>query len=88
MSRIVYGASNARELRSLAAALARLPILQQALSPAQSSLLAALREEIDPLEDVRELIDSAIADDPPFSVREGGLIRPVTAKSLIRSKGI
>ena len=44
MSRIVYGASNARELRSLAAALARLPILQQALSPAQSSLLAALRE--------------------------------------------
>lgn len=87
MSRIVYGASNARELRSLAAALARLPILQQALSPAQSSLLAALREEIDPLEDVRELIDSAIADDPPFSVREGGLIRPGYSEELDQIKG-
>ena len=87
MSRIVYGASNARELRSLAAALARLPVLQQALAPAQSSLLAALRGEIDPLEDVRGLIDSAIADDPPFSVREGGLIRPGYSEELDLLKG-
>ena len=71
MSRIVYGSSNARELRSLASALARLPLLRTALEQVQSSLLTSLREEIDPLEDVRDLIDRSIVDEPPFS-RAGG----------------
>ncbi len=75
MTRIVYGSSNARELRSLAAALARLPLVRTALSAVNAALLVDLRGEIDPLEDVCSLIDSAIEDEPPFSVREGGLIR-------------
>lgn len=87
MSRIVYGSSNARELRSLSAALARLPVLRGALAGAQSALLCALRDEIDPLEDVCDLIESAIDDDPPFSVREGGLIRPGYSEELDLLKG-
>ena len=41
-----------------------------------SALLKEIREKIDPLEDVAALIESAIVDEPPFSIREGGMIRP------------
>ena len=75
MTRIVYGSANARELRSLCQAMSHLPALREKLSGYRSKLLAELYRDIDPLEDMRELIDSAIVDDPPFSVREGGLIR-------------
>ena len=75
MTRIVYGSANARELRSLCQAITNLPALRQRLSSAKSRLLTELYRDIDPLEDMRELIDSAIVDDPPFSVREGGIIR-------------
>ena len=75
MSRIVYGSSNARELRSLSSALSRLPVLRESLIGVHSALLISLREQMDPLEDVCELIEKAIVEDPPFSVREGGLIQ-------------
>lgn len=75
MTRIVYGSANARELRSLCAALSRLPELKQLLGGVSSALLREIREKIDPLEDVAALIESAIVDEPPFSIREGGMIR-------------
>ncbi len=71
MTRIVYGSANGRELRSLAAALGRLPGLKAMLAPCQATLLQQLRQEMDGLEDVAQLIDSAIVDDPPFTIREG-----------------
>lgn len=76
MTRIVYGSANARELRSLCAALSRLPELKQLLGGVSSARLREIREKIDPLEDVAALIESAIVDEPPFSIREGGMIRP------------
>ena len=76
MTRIVYGSANARELRSLCAALSRLPELKQLLGGVSSALLKEIREKIDPLEDVAALIENAIVDEPPFSIREGGMIRP------------
>ena len=75
MTRIVYGSANARELRSLCQAITDLPAIKAGLSSAKSKLLKRIYEDIDPLEDMRELIDESIVDDPPFSVREGGLIR-------------
>jgi len=75
MTKIVYGSANARELRSLCQAVTNLPQLKLRLSTCSSKLLKKLYNDIDPLEDMRELIDSAIVEDPPFSVREGGLIR-------------
>ena len=75
MTRIVYGSANARELRSLCQAITNLPALKTGLSSAKSKMLVQIYNDIDPLEDMRELIDEAIVDDPPFSVREGGLIR-------------
>ena len=75
MTKIVYGSANARELRSLCQAFGNLPLLKKTAEPFKSRLLRELYNDIDTLEDMRELIDSAIVDDPPFSVREGGLIR-------------
>ena len=75
MTRIVYGSANGRELRSLSAAAKRLPGLKELLAGCQSTLLVQLNQELDGLEDVAQLIDSAIVDEPPFTIREGGIIR-------------
>ena len=75
MTRIVYGSANGRELRSLSTALKRLPGLLTLLEGCQATLLQQLRQEMDGLEDVALLIDAAIVDDPPFTIREGGIIR-------------
>ena len=75
MTRIVYGSANARELRSLAHTIGRLAPIKARLSGVKSALLQEIQSGIDPLADVQELIESSIVDDPPFSVREGGMIR-------------
>ena len=75
MTKIVYGSANARELRSLCQAMTNLPMLKATLQPCKSKLLHELYRDIDPLDDMRALIDEAIVEDPPFSVREGGLIK-------------
>lgn len=87
MSRIVYGSANARELRSLSDAAGRLPALKNLLKDAKCALLSRIYREIDPLRDVRDLLERAIVDDPPFSVREGGLIKPGFSKELDLLKG-
>lgn len=74
MTKIVYGNANARELRSLCGAFENLPQIKNLISKFDSSLMRKLTEDIDPLEDIHQLIDTAIEEEPPFSVREGGLI--------------
>ncbi len=75
ISRIAYGTAGARDLAALSAGLARLPQLQALLPEKKPRLLADLRGELDGLPDLCALIDAAIVDEPPFSVREGGIIR-------------
>lgn len=75
MTKIVYGNANARELRSLCGAFENLPQIKNLISKFDSSLMRKLTEDIDPLEDIHQLIDTAIEEEPPFSVREGGLIK-------------
>ena len=75
MTKIVYGSANARDLRSLCSAIADLPQISDLISGCQSSYMRMIYKDLDLLEDIHSLIDSAIVDDPPFSVREGGMIR-------------
>lgn len=74
ITRIAYSTANARELRGLSSTLNRLPAVKSILSSAKSSLLSELQNEILPLEELADTIDRAIVDEPPFSVREGGMI--------------
>lgn len=75
MSRIAYGTANAKELRSLSATIEHLPHIKEILTDSSSSLLKSVFDSIDLLEDVKSLIDRSIVDEPPFSLREGGIIR-------------
>ena len=76
MARIVTGTCNCRDFRQLSNGAARLPEIREALGGFHSSLLQILREQLDDLADLKAEIDRAIVDEPPFTVREGGMIRP------------
>ncbi len=73
--RVARGRANARDLRSLATTLGAVPAVADALDDAEATRLRDLRERIDPLTDVRDLIERAIRPDPPVEVTEGGVIR-------------
>lgn len=75
MTKIVYGSANARDLRSLCSAIENLPKISDLLKDTKASYLRQIYKNIDKLEDIHNLIDSAIIDDPPFTVREGGMIK-------------
>ncbi len=75
MSRIAYSTANARELRTLCETVKKLPAVKGALSSCSAAMLKSVYSGIDLLEDVSALIDSSIVDEPPFSLREGGIIR-------------
>ena len=76
MTRIVTGTVNCRDLLGLARGLRALPEVKQQLSSMDASLLQRLAGEIDPLTDCAQLIEATIVDEPPLTVREGGIIRP------------
>ncbi|MFI5384121.1 MAG: DNA mismatch repair protein MutS, partial [Methanosarcina thermophila] len=80
VGRIVYGNSNARDLISLKKSLDVLPLIRDSLmETAKSDLLKEIAvglASFSELEDLTETIDRAIVDDPPVSVREGGMIKP------------
>ncbi len=82
ITRIVYGSANARELRSLCAALKRLPGIKSSIESAGSGLLCDTRDSIDTLDDIVKLIDETIVEEPPFSVREGGMIKSGVSAEL------
>ena len=73
--KISYGSANARDLISLKNSAKQLPEIKKILSETKSDLLKDLHEGLDVLEDVYELIDKTIVDEPPISVKEGGLIK-------------
>lgn len=75
MTRIVYGSANAKELKTLSLTIDKLADIKSSLSGAESKMLVSIFDDIDLLEDVNTLITDAICDDPPLSVREGGMIR-------------
>ena len=73
--RVVLGSGNARDLSALRVSLEQLPLLKEQLADA-TGLLAEIRDGLDPLADLRQLLATAIRDDAPVTLREGGLIRP------------
>lgn len=70
------GRATPRDLAGLREALRRLPLLRAALSGSESSLLNYAAEQLDPPQDLRALLEDRLADDPPNTLKEGGVIRP------------
>ena len=75
IGRISYKTANARDLLSFKSSLDMLPYIRDLLGEFTSPVLVQICEDLDPLEDLRDLIASAIVDEPPLSVREGNMIR-------------
>ena len=74
-SKISYGSANGRDLISLKNSAKQLPEIKKILAGTKSAMLQELYSELDVLEDVYELIDKTIVEEPPVSVKEGGLIK-------------
>ena len=74
-SKVTLNTANARDLVSLKSSITLIPALRELLKGCSSSLLKELTDELDELADVGELIDKAIAEEPPLTLREGGLIK-------------
>ena len=74
-SKIAMASANAKDLVALRESLEKLPRLDDLLAPWSSSYLCQLRQSIAPLPDLVELLQLALVDDPPFVLREGGLMR-------------
>lgn len=75
ISRIEVGSANARDLVALRSSLAMLPGIKELLNNASSRLLAHLAGGIHLHQEIYDTLAAAIVDEPPFSVREGGMIR-------------
>ena len=75
VGRIVYGTAGGRDLVSLRPAMERLPQVKAQLSAFDKGRLHQLNGELDDLNDLAALIGQTLVDEPPFSVREGEMIR-------------
>ncbi len=73
--KVSLGRANARDLIALKASILKLPSIKERLKGAISDLLSDIAHGLDTLDDIAQIIESAINDDPPVSLREGGIIR-------------
>ena len=82
ITRVVYGSANARELRSMCGAMQRLPAVKKIAENAQSAILKNMYSDLDDLQDLCKLIDNAIVEEPPQTIKEGGMIKEGFNKEL------
>ena len=73
--KMAYGNANARDMITLKNSLYKLPEVKQCLASCKSDLLKQLYENLDELQDIYELIETSIVDDPPMTVKDGGIIK-------------
>ncbi|MBS1125648.1 MAG: mismatch repair protein MutS, partial [Nitrospirae bacterium] len=75
ISRVSLGVANARDLVALRQSFTVLPDLRNFIAPSTAGLLKTVHEGWDDLQDVHQLIERSIHDDPPYTLREGKLIK-------------
>ena len=73
--KMAYGNANARDMVTLKNSLTKLPEVKSILQSCKSELLKTLYESLDELQDIHELIEKAIVDDPPMTIKDGGIIK-------------
>lgn len=73
--RVAYGNVNARDLVQLKHSIGRVPEIKALLSSFEKQELKALAEQLEPLDEVHDLLEKSIMDAPPITVKEGGLIK-------------
>ena len=80
--RIASGNANGKDMIALLNSISVLPDIKDSLSDLEAELLDELNHRIDPLTEVFELIDRAVCEDPPFTIKEGGIIKKGYSEEL------
>jgi DNA mismatch repair protein MutS len=75
VGRISYKSANPRDLIAFKSSLYMIPHIKSLLTDASCGLLTSIQTELDPLEDLHGLIENSIVDEPPLTVKEGGIIK-------------
>ena len=88
MGRISFGTAGGRELVSLRSSMEQLPAVKAQLAAFTTGPLAALNDKLETLDDLSGQIARTLVDEPPFSVREGGMIRGGFHPEVDRLRGI
>ena len=86
LGKITIGTASPRELTSLRSSIDRLPAIAKALENLTAPRFAALRSRLDLVEDLHDLLNKAISDDPPFVLADGGVIRRTLCERHGRAK--
>lgn len=77
-----------RDLGGLRQALARLPLIRNAVAGAESALLAYVGDTLDAMDDLRNLLAAQLADELPQNVKDGGVIRAGVNAELDEMRGL
>ena len=88
IGRVVYGSAGGRDLAALNTGLGKLPHIRELLAPCPSALLQSLGQQLDDLPQLRDLLQRALVDEPPFSVREGKFIREGYSEEVDRLRNV
>lgn len=75
MTKVSYRSANPRDLIAFKTSLELLPTIKMLLADYEKGLLAEIYEELDPLEDLYELLEASIVEEPPIVIKEGGIIK-------------
>ncbi len=75
LGKVSYRTANPRDFLALQSSLSMLPHIRTVLQGMDAAALQEIREEMDDLRDICELIAASIVEEPPLSIREGGMIR-------------
>ena len=81
-SRIFLGHTHARDLIGLKNSLQSLPVLKANLEPFDVPIIKEFASEIEDFDDLYQLLESSIVDNPPLTIKEGGIIKPKYDKEL------
>ncbi|MCH4888874.1 DNA mismatch repair protein MutS [Acidaminobacter sp. JC074] len=87
-SKLVYGTVNARDMLSLKQSLMYLPNIKRMLMSAENEHLNHIISELDDLTDIYKLLDDAIHEDPPITIREGKIIKTAYNEELSELRDI
>lgn len=75
-AKVSLGSINAREMLSLKNSLGKLPFIVKVCSGFEKGTFNTIRELLDPMEDIYDLLEKAIAEDPPVTIKDGDIIKP------------
>ena len=75
LGKVSYKTANPRDLIAFRNSLGMLPHIKTLLNDFDTGLLSSLNEQIDDLDDIFQLIDSSITEEPPIAIKEGGIIK-------------